>query len=97
MSAPTPAPAVEALDDLDGMRAEIERLRAANAELAAQAAAAQPATGLRFKVSDKQAVSVYGLGRLPVTMYAGQWQRLLDERERLLRFIEDNRERLSFR
>ena len=52
--------------------AEIERLKAENAALAAK-----PQGRLTCKVSQKGALSVYGLGRWPVTLYVGQWRRLL--------------------
>lgn len=68
--------------------------------LAHQIAKAKPATGpageLRFKVSDKGAVSVYGLqSRFPVTLYAPQWERLFASRESLAKFIADNAGTLS--
>lgn len=54
-------------------------------------------TGLTFRVSEKKAVSVYGLGRFPVTLYAEQWARLLEASNvvALQQFIENNRDRLS--
>jgi len=48
-----------------------------------------------LKVSDKGAVSMYGLGRFPVTLYRGQWERLLDMAQDIRDFIEDNSDRLS--
>ena len=54
------------------MQAELERLRAENESLK------KPARGqLALKVSEKGAVSVYGLGRFPVTLYQEQWSKLL--------------------
>jgi len=55
------------------------------------------ATGgtLRFKVSEKGAVSVYGLGRFPVTLYLEQWHKLLSHADELRAFIEDNKARGS--
>lgn len=45
---------------------------------------------LSMKVSDKGALSVYGLGRFPVTLYRGQWERLLSEAKAISAFIEAN-------
>jgi hypothetical protein len=52
---------------------------------------------LSFKVSEKGGVSVYGLGRFPVTLYYEQWGRLLDSSERLRQFMEDNKNQLKLR
>ena len=46
---------------------------------------------LQFKVSEKGGVSVYGLGRFPVTLYYEQWTRLLDQVEQLREFLEANK------
>ena len=45
---------------------------------------------LRLKVSEKGALSVYGLGRFPVTLYKEQWTRLLDHTDEIKTFIKDN-------
>jgi hypothetical protein len=50
---------------------------------------------LEFRVSEKGGVSVYGLGRFPVTLYQEQWSRLLDAAEDLRLFIEENKSRLK--
>ena len=50
---------------------------------------------LEFRVSEKGGVSVYGLGRFPVTLYQEQWSRLLDAAEDLRVFIEENKSRLK--
>jgi hypothetical protein len=50
---------------------------------------------LRFKVSEKGAVSVYGLGRFPVTLYLEQWEKLLASVEELRAFIEANKSKLK--
>jgi len=71
---------------------EIERLRAENARLKQQAV---KAGGLTFKVSEKGAVSVYGLGRFPVTLYQEQWDKLLAQIDELRGFIESNRASLK--
>src|SRR5437660_1167306 len=57
----------------DPLHAEVERLKAENAALKAQAT-----RGVSIKVSEKGGVSVYGLGRFPVTLYKEQWTKLLD-------------------
>jgi hypothetical protein len=49
------------------------------------------------KVSDKGAVSIYGLQRFPVTLYADQWSTLLEKAPEILRFIEQNKGRLTFK
>jgi hypothetical protein len=50
---------------------------------------------LRFKVSEKGAVSVYGLGRFPVTLYLEQWHKLLSQADELRAFIEANKGQLK--
>ena len=50
-----------------------------------------------FKVSEKGGVSVYGLGRFPVTLYYEQWVRLLDHAEQIRQFLEENRGRLKMK
>jgi hypothetical protein len=48
---------------------------------------------LDFKVGEKGGVSVYGLGRFPVTLYYEQWVRLLDAGDKLRKFLEENKSR----
>ncbi len=67
------------------MKAELERLRAENASLKTRSE-----KGLSLKVSQKGGVSVYGLGRFPVTLYKEQWTRLLDMSDEIRTFIEQN-------
>ena len=50
---------------------------------------------LSMKVSDKGALSVYGLGRFPVTLYRGQWERLITAQAEISAFIEANADRLT--
>jgi len=50
---------------------------------------------ISFKVSEKGAVSVYGLGRFPVTLYLEQWEALLSHATELREFIEANKSRLK--
>ena len=52
---------------------------------------------LEFKVSEKGGVSVYGLGRFPVTLYYEQWIRLLDAGEKLREFLEENKSKLKLK
>ena len=52
---------------------------------------------LEFKVGEKGGVSVYGLGRFPVTLYYEQWIRLLDAAEDLRAFLESNKSRLKLK
>jgi hypothetical protein len=72
-----------------------QELAALRSELAALKARADK--GLTFKVSQKGAVSVYGLGRWPVTLYAGQWETLLASASDIEAFIDGNRASLSFK
>lgn len=51
--------------------------------------------GVRFKVSEKGAVSVYGMGRFPVTLYLEQWERLLAHADELREFLKANRSQLK--
>jgi hypothetical protein len=52
---------------------------------------------LEFRVSEKGAVSVYGLGRFPVTLYYEQWKRLLEAAPRLQEFLEENKSRVKLK
>ena len=72
------------------LQAEIERLRAENEALK------RPEKGkLSMKVSEKGALSVYGMGRVPVTLYKEQWLRLLAVADELEAFIKANNDRLK--
>jgi hypothetical protein len=74
----------------EDLRAEIERLRAENAALK------RPERGkLSLKVSEKGALSVYGMGRFPVTLYQEQWLKLLGIADEIKAFIAANAERLK--
>jgi hypothetical protein len=66
------------------------------AELEQQVHARKPAA-LEFRVSDKGGISVYGLGRFPVTLYYEQWSRLLDLADELRTFMEENKSKLKLR
>jgi hypothetical protein len=74
----------------DDLKAELERLRSENAALKQGAS-----SGLRLKVSEKGAVSVYGMGRFPVTLYKEQWLRLLDKADDIRAFIKANEGQLK--
>jgi hypothetical protein len=64
------------------MKAELERLRAENAALKKS-----PIKGVSMKVSEKGGLSVYGMGRFPVTLYKEQWLKLLDMSDDIRAFI----------
>jgi hypothetical protein len=71
-------------------------------ELKARLAELEKQTGrrrgeLEFRVSDKGGVSVYGLGRFPVTLYYEQWTRLLEVADRLRGFLEENKDKLKLK
>ena len=74
----------------EDLKAELERLRQENAALRRG-----PASGIRLKVSEKGAVSAYGLGRFPVTLYKEQWLRLLDMSNDIRAFIAANEAQLK--
>jgi len=69
----------------DALQAEVERLKAENAALKVQTT-----RGVSIKVSQKGGVSVYGLGRFPVTLYKEQWAKLLDMAADIRAFIKEH-------
>jgi hypothetical protein len=72
------------------LKAEIERLRAENETLR------RPARGqTSLRVSEKGALSVYGLGRFPVTLYREQWEKLLEMADEIRSFIRENDQTLK--
>ena len=72
------------------LRLEIERLRAENESLK------KPSRGsMSLKVSEKGALSVYGLGRFPVTLYREQWEKLLGMGDQIRQFIQENDQQLK--
>jgi hypothetical protein len=73
----------------DDLKAELERLKAENERLK------QQRNRVTIKVSEKGAVSVYGLGRFPVTLYKEQWAKLLDMESEIRAFITENDARLK--
>ena len=72
------------------LKSELERLRNENAALKKGAS-----TGVRMKVSEKGAVSIYGMGRFPVTLYKEQWLKLLDMSGDIRAFIVANEAHLK--
>jgi hypothetical protein len=74
----------------DDMKAELERLRRENENLKKGAS-----QGVRMKVSEKGALSVYGMGRFPVTLYKEQWLKLLNMSDDIRAFITENDARLK--
>ena len=75
-----------------------EELLAKIAELENKAASGSKRTGsLEFRVGEKGGVSVYGLGRFPVTLYYEQWDRLLKVADDLRAFLEENKSRLKLK
>lgn len=74
------------MSDQTELIAELERLKKENEALKKPAARGT----VSLKVSEKGAVSVYGLGRFPVTLYKEQWNKLLDRADDIRQFIKDN-------
>ncbi len=74
----------------EDLKAELERLRTENALLKKGTASA-----IRMKISEKGGVSVYGLGRFPVTLYKEQWLKLLDMSDDIRAFIAANEAQLK--
>ena len=71
----------------DDLKAEIDRLKAENEALKNRK--------LTMKVSEKGALSVYGMGRFPVTLYKEQWIKLLGIADDIKKFIDENDTRLK--
>ena len=77
---------------VEELQAELERLKSENERLKSSTR-----KGVSMKVSDKGGLSVYGLGRFPVTLYPEQWTRLLDMSEEIRAFIQENKDRLKWK
>jgi hypothetical protein len=75
----------------EDLKAELERLKAENQALKER----KRTSSVSMKVSEKGAVSVYGLGRFPVTLYKEQWQKLLSMSDDIQAFISENEDRLK--
>jgi hypothetical protein len=81
---------VNTMTSEEEMKAELERLRAENEALK------KPARGqMSLKVSEKGALSVYGMGRFPVTLYREQWEKLLGMSDVIREFIKANDQALK--
>jgi len=74
----------------EDLRAELARLQKENAALKQGAA-----RGISMKVSEKGGLSIYGLGRFPVTLYKEQWTKLLDMSDDIRQFIAANEGKLK--
>jgi hypothetical protein len=74
----------------ENIKEELERLRAENERLKKRSS-----RGVTMKVSEKGGLSVYGLGRFPVTLYKEQWIRLLEMAEDIRTFIRENEAQLK--
>ena len=70
---------------------ELQRLREENERLKARRSTGE----VTLRVSEKGGVSVYGLGRFPVTLYQEQWEKLLAHVEQIRAFIAENRDHLK--
>ncbi|MDX2170688.1 MAG: hypothetical protein SF182_26685 [Deltaproteobacteria bacterium] len=80
------------MSDEQDVQAELERLRQENAALKA----AKPKPGqFSMKVSEKGGLSIYGLGRFPVTLYQEQWGKLLEHADEIRAFISANQAQLK--
>jgi hypothetical protein len=73
---------------------KLARLEAENRALKDQIEQRKPGQ-LRLKISEKGGLSVYGLGRFPVTLYKEQWKRLLEHAEEIKAFLEQNEQQLK--
>jgi hypothetical protein len=74
----------------EDLKAELERLKIEN-----EALKKRRSSPVSMKVSEKGAVSVYGLGRFPVTLYQEQWNKLLSMADEIKQFITDNQDKLK--
>ena len=74
----------------EALQKEIERLKAEN-----EALKARGTRGVSMKVSEKGGVSIYGLGRFPVTLYKEQWAKLLDMADDIRAFMKENEAQLK--
>jgi hypothetical protein len=75
----------------ENLQVELERLRAENEALKNK----QQQRGLTLKVGEKGGVSLYGVGRFPLTLYKEQWAKVLDHAEEIRAFIQENEHKLK--
>ena len=78
------------MSESEELKSELERLRAENAALKRTSS-----KGLSLKISEKGALSIYGMGRFPVTLYQEQWTKLLDMADEIRAFIAANSDKLK--
>jgi hypothetical protein len=74
----------------ENLKAELERLKRENAALKKDSS-----KGVSMKVSEKGGLSVYGLGRFPITLYKEQWLKLLDISDEIREFIDSHSDQLK--
>ena len=92
---PNPNQTVQAVqaEPSDEIKTLLAQLQAANERI--EALGRKSVQALTLKVSEKGCLSVYGLGRFPVTLYVGQWDRLIGATDQIKTFIEKNRKSLA--
>jgi len=83
----TPGPRI-----LEDLQAEVNRLKAEN-----EALKQRPAQKVTLKISDKGCLSLYGIGRWPVTLYPSQWQVVLSHADQITAFIAENKTKLAWK
>ncbi|WP_186645593.1 hypothetical protein [Fluviispira vulneris] len=82
------------MQNQEDIRAELERLRAENAILKSEKKSSHNKE-ISFKIGEKGGLSVYGLGRFPVTLYKEQWIRLLDKEKDIREYLNNNADKLK--
>ena len=78
------------MSEADEMKAELERLKAENETLKTRASRA-----ISMKVSEKGGLSIYGMGRFPITLYKEQWSKLLEMSDDIRAFMKENDSKLK--
>jgi hypothetical protein len=92
-------PSIVLISNARGIMAEptYEELKAKLSQLEKEVETKKRSGDLIFKVGEKGGVSVYGLGRFPVTLYYEQWNRLLGAANEIKSFMEENKSRLKLK